>query len=101
MRPGDGGPVFVSPNAQGFAAASDRDMTVASAFYLSVTFDAGRTWTTKLPPANGAFWTDLAFASPTTGAVVVNTVDDSGNLVGTVYRTTNAGRTWHALSLPG
>lgn len=94
------GPVFVSPNPQGFAAASDRDMTVASAFFLSVTFDAGRTWTTELPQANGAFWTDLAFASPTTGVVVVNTVNNAGNQVGTVYRTTDAGRSWHALSLP-
>jgi photosystem II stability/assembly factor-like uncharacterized protein len=94
------GPVFVSPNAQGFAAASDRDMTIASAFFLSVTFDAGQTWTTKVPQANGGFWADLAFASRTTGTVVVNTVDDSGNQVGTVYRTTDAGRSWHALPLP-
>jgi hypothetical protein len=93
------GPVFVSPNPQGFAAASDQDMTVAGAFFLSVTFNAGRTWSTELPQANGAFWTDLAFVSPSTGVVVVNTVDNSGNLVGTVYRTTNAGRSWQALSL--
>jgi photosystem II stability/assembly factor-like uncharacterized protein len=94
------GPVFVSPDQQGFAAASGQDMTIATAFDLSVTFDAGKTWTSQLGQASGAYWTDLAFPSATTGVVDCSTVDSSGNQVATVYRTTDAGHSWHALSLP-
>lgn len=94
------GPVFISPNPQGFAAASARDMTVATTFYLQVTFNAGKTWATKLPQQNGAFWTDLAFPGATTGVAVLSTVNNAGDQVAAVYRTTDAGRTWHALNIP-
>jgi photosystem II stability/assembly factor-like uncharacterized protein len=92
--------VFVSPNEQRFAAASARDMTIATAGDLGVTFDAGRTWTSELPQANGASWSDLAFPAAATGVVVCDTVNDSGAQIGTVYRTADAGHTWHALPLP-
>jgi photosystem II stability/assembly factor-like uncharacterized protein len=91
---------FVWGNQQAFAAASDRDMTIASAAGLDVTFDGGRTWTAELPQPNGASWQDLAFPGSTVGVVVNNTVNDALQLVGTVYRTTDGGRSWHALSLP-
>jgi hypothetical protein len=94
------GPVFSSPNQQRFAAASSTAMTIATAFDLSVTFDAGRTWTSELGQPNGAFWNDLAFPGPDTGVVVGDTVDNSGHQTGAVYRTTDAGHTWHPLSLP-
>lgn len=93
-------PVFVWFNQQAFAAASDRDMTIASAAGLDVTFNGGQTWTTELLQPNGASWQDLAFPSRTVGVVVNNTVNDALQLVGTVYRTTDAGRSWNALSLP-
>jgi hypothetical protein len=94
------GPVFVSPNEQDFAAASAQAMTVATVFTLAVTFNAGRTWTVKITKPNGAFWTDLSFPSATTGVVVSATVNNALKEVATVYRTTDAGRTWHRLSLP-
>ena len=93
-------PVFVWWNQQAFAAASDQDMTIASVAGLDVTFDGGQTWTAELPQPNGATWQDLDFPSSTVGVVVNNTVNDALQLVGTVYRTTDAGRSWHALSLP-
>jgi hypothetical protein len=94
------GPVVDSPNQQRFAAASAQDMTVATTFYLGATGNAGRTWTAELTQPNGAFWTDLSFPSSTTGFVVCGTVNNAGKEVATVYRTTNAGRIWHPLSLP-
>jgi photosystem II stability/assembly factor-like uncharacterized protein len=97
---GPSGPVVDSPNELGFAAASAKDMVFATAFPLAVTFNAGRTWTYELAQPNGAFWTDLSFSSATTGVVVCSTFSDAGKEVDTVYRTTNGGRTWHALSLP-
>ena len=91
------GPVFVSPNAHGFAAATAQDMTIATAFDLSSTSDAGKTWTSRLGQPNGASWSDLSFPSSKVGVVVCDTIDNSGNQIGTVYRTTDAGRTWPAL----
>jgi hypothetical protein len=93
------GPLNESPNDQGFAAASASDMTVATTFDLAVTRDAGRTWTAEIPQNNGAFWSDLSFSTATTGTVVCSTVNDKSDIVATVYRTTNAGRTWTALKL--
>jgi photosystem II stability/assembly factor-like uncharacterized protein len=94
------GPVFISANEQRFAAASAQDMTVATTFTLSVTFNAGRTWADAITEPPGAFWTDLSFQSATTGVAVATTVNNAGQLVGFVYRTTDAGHTWHTLSLP-
>ncbi len=74
-------------------------MTIATAFDLEVTFSSGKTWTSLLGQPSGAFWTDLAFPSPTTGVVVCDTIDNAGNQIGTVYRTTDAGHTWHALAV--
>jgi hypothetical protein len=94
------GPVFVSPDQEEFAAASARAMTVATIFFLAVTGNAGRTWTATLPQGNGAVWSDLSFPSATTGVVVCATTNNALKQVATVYRTTDAGRTWHPLSLP-
>jgi hypothetical protein len=94
------GPVFVSPNQEDFAAASAQAMTVATIFTLTVTFNADRTWTATLTQPNGARWSDLSFPSATTGVVVCATTNNALKEVATVYRTTDAGRTWHPLSLP-
>jgi hypothetical protein len=94
------GPQFVSANEQDFTTASAQDLTVATTFDLEVTFNVGKTWTSELGQNNGAFWTDLSFQSATTGVVVCSTVNNAGKEVATVYRTTNAGHTWQALSLP-
>jgi hypothetical protein len=93
------GPVFDSPNEQDFAASSQA-MAVATTFTLAVTVNAGQTWTVKLTKPNGAFWTDLSFPSATTGVVVSSTVNNALKQVASVYRTTDAGRTWRPLSLP-
>ncbi len=94
------GPAFTWWNEQAFAAASARAMTIASQGGLDVTSDAGQTWATELTQPNGAFWKDLAFPSSSVGVIVCNTVNDSLQPVYTVYRTADAGRSWHALSLP-
>jgi hypothetical protein len=94
------GPVTTSPNTQQFAAATVRDMTIATIFDLGVTHNAGQTWTAELGQNNGAYWTDLSFSNATTGTIVCNTVNNAGDVVFTVYRTTDAARTWHALSIP-
>jgi hypothetical protein len=94
------GPKLVSPDEEAFAAASARTMAVATIFTLSVTFNAGRTWTVKLIAGNGGTWTDLSFPSATTGVVVLSTTNNAVKHVATVYRTTDADRTWHPLSLP-
>jgi hypothetical protein len=94
------GPVFVSPNEEGFAAATAQDMAVATIFTVSATFNAGHTWTDEIAEPNGAFWTSLSFQSVTTGVVVGTTVNNALQSVGYVFRTTDAGHTWHALSLP-
>jgi hypothetical protein len=94
------GPVFVSPNQEEFAAASAQAMTVATIFTLAVTVNVGRTWAATLTQGNGAVWSDLSFPSATTGVVVCATTNNANKQVATVYRTTDAGRTWHPLSLP-
>ena len=94
------GPVFVAPNQEEFAAASAQAMTVATIFTLAVTGNAGRTWTATLTQPNGAAWSDLSFSSATTGVVVSATTTNANKQVATVYRTTDAGRTWHPLTLP-
>ena len=94
------GKVLTSSNEQGFAAASDKDMVMSTTFPLYVTSNAGQSWTPKLPQQNGATWSDLAFQSSTTGVADTLTVNNSLKFVGTVYRTTNGGRTWRALVLP-
>ena len=94
------GPVFVSPNQEEFAAASAQAMTVATIFTLAVTVNTGRTWVAALTQGNGAVWRDLSFPSATTGVVVCNTTNNANQQVATVYRTIDAGRTWHPLTLP-
>ena len=94
------GPVFAAPNQEEFAAASAQAMTVATIFTLAVTGNAGRTWTATLTQPNGAAWSDLSFSSATTGVVVSATTTNANKQVATVYRTTDAGRTWHPLTLP-
>jgi hypothetical protein len=93
-------PVFDWWNQLGFAAASDQDMMIASTAGLDVTTDGGQAWTAELTQPNGATWQDLAFPSRSVGVVVNNTVNNASQQVGTVYRTTDAGRSWNALSLP-
>jgi photosystem II stability/assembly factor-like uncharacterized protein len=75
-------------------------MVIAGSFPLYVTGNAGRTWAQKLVQPNGAFWTDLAFQSSSTGVTDVLTVTNSLKQIGTLYRTTNAGRSWRAVRLP-
>jgi hypothetical protein len=94
------GPVFISAQQEDFAAASARAMTVATIFTLSLTANAGRTWTVTLIQGNGAVWSDLSFPSATTGVVVCATTNNKLKQVAAVYRTADAGRTWHPLSLP-
>lgn len=93
------GKVLNSPNQQQFAAASPTAMVIASDEGLAVTADAGQTWTGKLTQANGSFWTSLAFPGPATGVVIGNTVDDSGNPVYRLYRTTDSGSVWDVLTV--
>jgi photosystem II stability/assembly factor-like uncharacterized protein len=88
------------PSVEGFAAASPRTVTVATTFDLEVSANAGKTWTAELPQNNGAFWSDLEFPSATTGFVVCSTVNNALHEVGAVYRTTDSGKSWSALSLP-
>jgi photosystem II stability/assembly factor-like uncharacterized protein len=94
------GPAVDVPSVEGFAAVSPRTVTVATTFDLEVSANAGKTWTAKLPQNNGAFWSDLEFPSATTGFVVCSTVNNALHEVGAVYRTTNSGKSWSALSLP-
>jgi hypothetical protein len=94
------GPVFVSANQEEFAAASAQAMTVATTHTLTVTGNVGQTWADTLTAPTGASWRDLSFPSATTGVVVGTTTNNALQLVNTVYRTTNAGRTWQPLPLP-
>ena len=93
-------PAFTGYNQQAFAAASDRNLTIASAAGVDVTFNVGRTWTAELPQPSGSFWQDLAFPSSSVGVAVDSTINSQSQLVGYVYVTTSAGRTWHPLTLP-
>jgi hypothetical protein len=54
----------------------------------------------ELTPANGAFWTDLAFPTSAVGYVVCSTVNNASTFVFTVYRTTNSGKSWGSVPLP-
>ena len=94
------GPAIRWYNQQEFAAASGRDMAMAGAPSLDVTSDTGHSWAIKLLKPNGAFWSDLAFPSGSTGVVVGVTVDNSLKQIGAVYRTVDGGHSWHALTLP-
>jgi hypothetical protein len=94
------GPVFDSPNTEGFATASAQDMTIVTSFVLYVTFNAGKTWTAEIPQNNGATFPDLSYPSATTGFVVCNTYNNALKEVDTLYRTTDAGRAWRAVALP-
>jgi photosystem II stability/assembly factor-like uncharacterized protein len=88
------------PTPQRGIVLSYPSRTPGSGPSLFVTGNGGQTWTAELLQPNGAAWQDLAFPSSTVGAVVNNTVNNALQLVDTVYRTTDAGRSWHALSLP-
>ena len=88
------------PNPQRFAAASGRDMALAAAPGLGATFNAGGSWVPVVKTPAGSFWNSLAFVSPTVGVAVGSTITQSSQLVSHVYRTTNAGRRWTALTLP-
>jgi photosystem II stability/assembly factor-like uncharacterized protein len=94
------GAYFVSSDQEGFAAASAQDMVLANGFSLMSTTDGGTSWTTQLPDNYGTTWYDLQFAGPDTGYVVEQTVNDSLAEVSTLYRTTDAGRIWEAMTLP-
>ena len=88
------------PNPQGFAAASGHDMTLAAAPGLGATFNAGGRWIPVVKTPGGTFWNSLAFVSPTVGVAVGSTFTQSGQQVSYVYRTTDAGHRWTALTLP-
>ncbi len=88
------------PNPLGFAAATDRDMTLAGAPGLGATFNAGRSWAAVVKTPEGSSWNSLAFLNCTVGVAAGITVNQSGQLVGHVYRTTDAGHHWAVLTLP-
>jgi hypothetical protein len=88
------------PNPAGFAAASGRDMALAAAAGLGATFNAGGRWVPVVKTPSGSFWNSLAFVSPTVGVAVGSTSTQSSQLVSHVYRTTDAGHRWTALTLP-
>jgi len=94
------GPTLDSANGYDFAAASARDLTIATGFNLYVSVNAGKTWTSRIPQNNGATFAGLAFPSASVGYVVVNTYNNQLKEVDTLYRTANAGRTWRAVPLP-
>jgi photosystem II stability/assembly factor-like uncharacterized protein len=94
------GPRIDIPNMVDFAAASPAAVTAATEGNLTVSANAGKTWTADLPQANGASWSDLSFPTATTGFVVCSTVNNSLQEVATIYRTTNAGESWAAVPLP-
>lgn len=93
------GSATVLANVQDFAAASVDAATAATEGGMIVTANAGETWKSELTEPNGAFCSDLAFPGPTTGFVVCTTVNNAGKEIGTVYRTTNSGKSWNSLSL--
>lgn len=93
------GPVFDSSNTLGFVTDSTTDMTIVTTFALYLTFNAGKTWTPEIPQNNGATFAGLFYPSWATGYVVCSTVNNTGNEVDTLYRTTDGGRVWRALSL--
>ena len=86
------------PNVQSFAAASAQDMTAGTEGGLVSTADASASWTSALTEANGAQCTDLAYPGTATGYAACSTVTSTGKQTGTVYRTTNSGKSWTALS---
>jgi hypothetical protein len=94
------GQMVDAADGQGFAAASPEDMAEVTNFNIGVTLNAGRTWAAKVTLSSGAFWADLAFQSATTGVADGVTVNSKLKIVGYLYRTTNAGRSWGAMSLP-
>jgi hypothetical protein len=94
------GPVFDSPNTEGFVTDSTLDMTIVTTFTLFVSFNAGKTWTPEIPQNNGATFADLSYPSFATGYVVCNTYNNKLEEVDTLYRTTDGGRVWHAVALP-
>jgi hypothetical protein len=94
------GPVLDSSNTLGFVTDSTQDMTIVTTFALYVTFNAGKTWTPEIPQNNGAIFAGLSYPSATTGFVVCNTYNNASKEVDTLYRTTDAGRVWRALTLP-
>jgi len=94
------GPTFISGDPQSFAAVSAEKMTLVNQFQLLGTSDAAKTWTVKKTEPNGAFWPYLAFPSATTGFALTDTVNSAGHNEGILYRTTDGGHTWKAVSLP-
>jgi hypothetical protein len=88
------------PNPLGFAAASNTAMTLAASPGLGATFNAGGSWTPTVKDPEGSFWNSLAFPTATVGVATATTVNSSGQLVGYLYRTTNAGHHWTTVALP-
>ena len=94
------GPVFDSGNTLGFVTDSTTDMTIVTTFTLYLTFNAGKTWSPEIPQNNGAIFADVYYPSFSTGYVVCDTYNNALQEVDTLYRTTDAGRVWHAVPLP-
>jgi len=88
-------------NAGELAAASDRALVIATAgasSWLYRSHDAGRHWNTALTYGDGAEgWVDLAFTTPTDGAVIygpAHTDGGSSNRPGRLLLTGDGGATW-------
>jgi hypothetical protein len=94
------GPTFISGNPQNFAAVSATKMTLVNQFQLVGTSDAAKTWTVHKTEPNGGYWPYLAFPSATTGFALADTINNVGHKEGILFRTTDGGLTWKAVSLP-
>lgn len=94
------GPTHNLADPQDFTAVSAKDMTLVNDFELLGTSDASKIWTVQKTEPNGVFWQYLAFPSVTTGFALADTIDSRGHNEGILYRTTDGGHTWKAVSLP-
>ena len=94
------GPTHNLGDPQNFTAISAQNMTLINQFQLLGTSNASKTWTVQETEPNGGFWPYLAFPSATTGYALTDTVNSAAHNEGILYRTTDGGHTWKALSLP-
>lgn len=90
--PQHNGPVLMADNGAGHAFIA----TLGVADTLNGTLNGGHSWTVSIRDGGSFFgWADLEFINATTGFVVGPTHYAPEHL----YRTTDSGRTWHALTV--
>ena len=69
-------------------------ITLGTEYYLDTSANGGKTWTMlSVPAGGGAPWNSLSYLSPTAGWAEVGQPPGYDAL----FRTTNAGRTWHRI----